>query len=539
MGTGWWWPPHEIEAGSAVTDRASDDYGDRDERTHHNALVGLHALSRPPGAVAPDAVPGYRPSTAGESLRTVAEADESVVPMSARLGALHRLARADFPQYDKHQAEYRQLVASVADRRGLDPDAVLSDLKESARGEFPFAKTASGQALPHHEVAFIGEDVCTTRRVDVGGLSATWVFSEFETDAPFGQIADWVDPRSWPARGPMMFKRMDLVGASAPIPISDMGDDHWHGVFHEEVQLVSRLNTLLHCDYWRAGSTTAGMTYKLDLSLDNEIDVDRGFLLVNDLGPVRRVKALKIVGFSTDLWDGVATMVCPFWTDWIRGAVQGGSASTPKPPTNTPGGGSGLSLGEGLEAWMTFFSDAAQSYLDLASDVTSRAASGGYTATDGLADGTRYWSQLAKDWARAWSYGLEALDEVAREGLDAGLAPPGSAQEPIRGMATALTRQNGPVTSEATVVPVAGIAPGAHLVLPRLVSIEAGGAELSADELSVTIQTLPDGTSGVLVSTTNTSAAPGLYVGDLTTAQGQVVAPVQLYVARAAEVTSS
>ena len=37
------------------------------------------------------------------------------------------------------------------------------------------------------------------------------------------------------------------------------------------------------------------MTYELDLSLDDEIDVDRGFLLVNNAGGVRRVKALKIV----------------------------------------------------------------------------------------------------------------------------------------------------------------------------------------------------------------------------------------------------
>ena len=77
-----------------------------------------------------------------------------------------------------------------------------------------------------------------------------------------------------------------------------LGDEHWHGVFHEEVQLVKRVNTLLHCDYWRDGDRAAGMTYELDLSLDDEIDVDRGFLLVNNAGGVRRVKTLKIVGFT-------------------------------------------------------------------------------------------------------------------------------------------------------------------------------------------------------------------------------------------------
>ena len=68
-----------------------------------------------------------------------------------------------------------------------------------------------------------------------------------------------------------------------------------------------------------------------------EIDVDRGFLLVNDAGPVRRVKALKMVGFTDDVWDDVAAMVCPFWTSWVRSAVEGGSteyaAATDAHPT--------------------------------------------------------------------------------------------------------------------------------------------------------------------------------------------------------------
>ena len=75
----------------------------------------------------------------------------------------------------------------------------------------------------------------------------------------------------------MLFKGMTVVDADEPVALGPPGDPHWHGVFHEEVQLLQRVNTLLHCDYWQQGTEAAGMTYDLSLSLDNEIDVDRGF----------------------------------------------------------------------------------------------------------------------------------------------------------------------------------------------------------------------------------------------------------------------
>ena len=148
----------------------------------------------------------------------------------------------------------------MVDEHGIDVDQLLDDLKESAQTGVPFSTTQSGQQLPHHAAAFIREEACTIRKVDVGGLTGTWIFSEFETDAPFDHVTEWVDPRNWPRFGPMLFKQMDVVGGSEPVAIKTLGDEHWHGVFHEEVQLVSRINTLLHCDFWRDGDLAAGMT---------------------------------------------------------------------------------------------------------------------------------------------------------------------------------------------------------------------------------------------------------------------------------------
>jgi hypothetical protein len=280
------------------------------------------------------------------------------------------------------------------------------------------------------------------------------------------------------------------------------------------------------------------MTYELDLSLDDQINVDRGYLLVNNAGPVRRVKALKMVGFTAAVWDRVAAMVCPFWTDWVRSAVEGGSTSVPKPPTHTPPDGTGSRRtspwGESLDAWAKFFGDSTRAYLDLFSDMTSRMSSSQYSPADLLADGTRYWSQLAKDWAQAWTNSLEMLDEVGREGLDAGFMPPGAAREPARGAATAMATGDSTQTeTEGTIVPVPGVGAGDRPVSSDLVSIEAGGATIASTNITVTVQTLEDGTYGVRIHTTDTSVPQGLYVGHLKRPDGQILAPVQLYISRA------
>ncbi|MEX0863252.1 MAG: hypothetical protein WD269_00080 [Acidimicrobiia bacterium] len=524
-----------------MTDVPHDSDFDQDAVAHH-ALIGLHGAAGVFGDLDPDSLPDFNSSSPGTAMRLVAEAPKGQIPDSARLAALHDLARAGFPHYDANESEYRLLASSVADEHGLQVEQLLSDLKESAGSGVPFATTASGQQLPHHTTAFIGQDVCSIRTVQVGGFTATWILSEFETDAPFDHLTEWVDPRNWPQFGPMLFKQMDLVGVRDPIDIKALGDEHWHGVFHEEVQLVTRVNTLLHCDYWRDGDQAAGMTYELDLSLDNELDVDRGFLSVNDVGPVRRVKALKIVGFTQDIWDNVAQMVCPFWSDFIRAAVQGGTTSTPKPPSHTPPGESTSGsppIGETLDAWMQFFGDSARIYLDLFADVATRGMAGGYSASDWVADGTRYWSQLAKDWARAWTYGMELVDEVAQEGLNAGFMPPGAAPGAGRGaatsMASAAAATAAPAGTEGTLIPVAGLGETDQPTCSSLVSIEAGSATIESKDISVGVEKLDDGSFGVRLTTTTGSISPGLYVGTIQNPQGQGIAAAQLYISRATD----
>jgi hypothetical protein len=516
----------------------SEERYDSDEEARRHALWALHHLGGGIANIDPGRVPRYSAPAAAAALRTLTDATEEELPHAARLQVLHRLARKGFPGRDTAEAEYRGLIESVAAARGISADQLQADLEASALQRQPFAATGSAKGLSHRDTAFIDQEVCTIRSVIVDGLPATWIYSEFETDAAFDHVAAWVDPRNWPKRGPMMFKGMSLVGSPEPVPIKGLGTEHWHGVFHEDVQLVQRVNTLLHCDFWRDGDRAAGMTYDLDLSLDSEIDVDRGYLLVVDTGAVRRVQALKVVGFTTDAWDDVAALVCPFWTDWVRGAVEGGSASQPVPGTVPSGTGTPANpTADTFEAWLQFFGDSARGYLDLAGDIGSRVSAGSYSTSDWLADGSRTWSQLAQDWATAWRHGLDALAEVADQGLDAGLMPPGTPHAAGRGAATAMVGSaaaGAGSRGDATTVPLPDPAPPDQPVCSALVSIEAGGATIPPEAVAVTVVDLPDGGKGARIATTNRSLPAGLYVGELRSAAGNALAPVQLYLARAA-----
>ncbi|HLU52606.1 MAG TPA: hypothetical protein VK011_03325 [Acidimicrobiia bacterium] len=505
--------------------------GDSGAESHTYALLGLHKMA---GDFEGVEVPGLRPSSIGTQLRAVAEAPEHEISQSARLAVLHSLAEAGFPGREAHAAEYRMLAETVAGPQNVDSDRLLDDLRRSVETQTPFRESEVGRNIDHHVAAFIGENVCHIRRVEVNGLPATWIFSEFETDAPFDGVANWVDPRNWPQRGPMLFKKMDLVGSATPTPIAALSEDHWHGVFHEQVQLIDRVDTLLHCDYWEDGES-AGMTYDLAISLDNALEVDRGFLLVNDLGDMRRVKALKIVGFTDRRWDRTAQLVCPYWTDWVRRAVEGGSSSTPTTPTGeptgTPGGSSGP-IEDLMKAWVEFFGDAAGEYIELFSDVFDRTRAGGYSLSDWLEDGTRYWDRLARDWAKAWAYGIDLLDDVAEGGLASDFSPPDDRQEERARPLMATAAAGAAANAEGTLVPVRGLRPEDGPRCTELVSIESGGFTISPSDIQLSVEQLADGTYGVRISTA-ADAPPGLYVGRLSSADGRTLSPLQLYLSRA------
>lgn len=508
------------------------------------ALLSLHAIA---GRVDASRLPGFSPMPLGTALELVAAAPLEQVSRGMRLDVLLELARKELPGLAENEQPYRALMATVVADRDLQVEDLRRDLLASPGLVGGFQSTTSRAALGHAEAAFVGQDVCTTRRVTVGGRQAVWIYAEFETDAAFGDVATWLDPQRWSKWGPHFFRKMDIIGSKGPIRLPPPGTEHWHALFREVVQFPwTDLDTLLDCAYWREGDRAAGMTYDLDRSLDSQIDVDRGFILVNEVvpspsatgaaasaRPLLRVKVLKIVGFTEDVWDLAAEWVCPFWTEFVRGAVEGATTSTPKAPTHFPELGAAAWLWrESVDAWIGFLGDSAAPYLDLMEEATQRVAAHGLDTTAVLDVQKRYWSQLAKDWAKAWNHGLRTVDDVADRGLEATFAPPAGAATATAARPTA-TAATGQAEMDGTTIPVDGLDASTTPVCSDLTSIEPGAATIAARDVGVTVETLQDGRSAVRLRTTAISPPTGLYVGHLTIGQGRPVVPVQLYVSRA------
>ena len=179
-----------------------------------------------------------------------------------------------------------------------------------------------------------------------------------------------------------------------------------------------------------------------------------------------------------------------------------------------------------------------RAYVDLFEDVTTRVSTRGVSAAECLDDERKLWSRLAKDWAQAWTHGMSTLEEVSREGIDAGFMPPGVPPDRGRGAARTMTSgaPAGPPAgvAEGTIIQIPGLGPSERLQVSDLVAIEAGGAMIRAGAIRVSVEQVAERQYGVRLEVTDPTAAAGLYVGELTRADGTMSTPIQLHVSRAA-----
>ena len=135
------------------------------------------------------------------------------------------------------------------------------------------------------------------------------------------------------------------------------------------------------------------MSFDLDRSIGDMLQVDRGYLMVADVGGRRHVKALKVVGFTNTLLNTVATEVCPEWSDLGAASGEGergpgcrglgrpdarlgrrlGSQRCPRPTE-----GAAAFTGGVAEQWIGTVTDMVDFYAPFTVDVTERVWSGRY-----------------------------------------------------------------------------------------------------------------------------------------------------------------
>ncbi len=165
---------------------------------------------------------------------------------------------------------------------------------------------------------------CDAKTRNVGGNPALSLATTAASSRDLSDLKSLVDPREWP-RCPIQsvfFKSMNFVvpAAPPPPPLGVPDDNGWSATLQEVVDFSfgldpegsSRLMTDLDFVYFDTPSA-AGATYDLNRSVDEEILVDRGYLLIENLASlgVRRTTTLKEVYFKN---RAQPPLVCTLWS---------------------------------------------------------------------------------------------------------------------------------------------------------------------------------------------------------------------------------
>jgi len=280
------------------------------------------------------------------------------------------------------------------------------------------------------------------------------------------------------------------------------------------------------------------MSYDLDHSVGDMLQVDRGYLMALDVAGRRQVKALKVVGFTDTLLNAVATTVCPEWGVWVRRATSvaatqaaGGSVDPtpgavgdPDPTLSDPDADGAAAFAGGFaEQWVTTVTEMAQFYSAYATDVGTRLWSGKYGQKDAAHDSSRLFLRLARDWSRAWQAGMEATANWA----DADV-------EPTAGGDASAGRNRPTVEHTSLLVPPQTQPAPVSITDMRRVGVRA--ATIKASDFTVTPATVDVGDSPehVTIQADTTTVPCGLYEGELIVgASGMDRVPALFYVTKA------
>jgi hypothetical protein len=268
-------------------------------------------------------------------------------------------------------------------------------------------------------------------------------------------------------------------------------------------------------DHWFA------FTFDLAHSVDGLVEIDRGYLLVTDDGPRRRVKARKIIrladGRQSEFGRVLIDEACPLWGLWIKRIVAAAAAEA---GPGVAGPGVAVDSAEAIQLlsavyrhrFLDFANRSTRVYGDYAVDVGSQLMSGSYNATSALRDGLRLTWHLTQDLARLGAYAREVFEAIEAE----------TGSDRTRRGLTGLH----PV--EHVTWPLPG--PGGRLAAQDLTSISPGNPILPKSRIVVTPATYRGGPAAKVAIDT-TGVPYGMYVGSLLV-DGQPV-PFQFYVSQA------
>jgi hypothetical protein len=376
------------------------------------------------------------------------------------------------------------------------------------------------------------EVTCAAVAVDVEGKQAVWIFTEFETGESLKTLRDWLIPTHWPEWGGEMFKEMKPISS---LNLRATPDDE-HQIRSKYLEVVEigghRLETELRCEF-KSAKKWAATSFDLDRSIGDMLQVDRGYLMVADVGGRRHVKALKVVGFTNTLLNTVASEVCPEWSIWVQRAAKvsavqaAGGSIDPKPRSvgdadprvSWSTAGAAAFTGGVAEQMIGTVKDMAEFYAPFTADVTERVWSGRYSRVDAANDTGRLFQRLARDWSLAWQSGMDSISNWAEVTVrpTAGANPGRSAR-----------------TVEHTTLLVKAGSDQSRVSVTDLTRLGDTSATIKASEVAITPPVIEEaGPAYVTLQADTTNVPCGLYEGALVAGAGGKEAPALFFVSHA------
>ena len=376
-----------------------------------------------------------------------------------------------------------------------------------------------------------GQVVCMALPVDVEGHQAVWIFTEFETPQTLENLREWLIPDHWPDWGGAMFKEMRPIGPVDLRPTRSNAQQT-HADYLEVVEIGGhRLETELRCEI-KSTKNWSAMSYDLNRSIGDQLNVDRGYLMASDVGGKRHVKALKVVGFTNTLLNTAATSVCPEWSQWVQVAVameaaklDGGTDPTPgsvgdSAPNGASAGADAAAFTGGVaEQWITVMNGMTEFYAPFTADVSERLMSGRYSRVDAANDTGRLFQRMARDWARFWQNGMQNMSQWA--------------EVTVRPTAGADPGRSGRSVEHTTLL-VEARSGKARVSISDLTRVGRQAATIRAADIKISPPVIEDaGSAYVTIEADTTSVPPGLYEGALVAGAGGEQSPALFYVSHA------
>ena len=256
---------------------------------------------------------GIEPLSVEEAVRTLAS--RPLEPIM-RLRVLHDLGNLGL--LDEMNEEARQLAEGVADGDRFDQ---LSELANQTSLSFrEFVETLQAQGMATTSMLVVSPEDCKDSPADSGPNPATKIVASFQAAGKPRDFAFGADPLHWPDCNPFFLSMTASQKTSLPVDNVD-GTGYQARVLEVVgIKAIWELKTNLDVRYF-VTNEAVGMEYSFAGSVDGEIDVDHGFVIVEAIPsqPGRVVvRSQKTVRF-TNLSNLPASFACELgWVDVMQ-----------------------------------------------------------------------------------------------------------------------------------------------------------------------------------------------------------------------------